>query len=191
MRKEDSDVRLSDLITYLRGEVRDRDHRELPHGRAKLHRQSSTSSATEDDQHVQICVRGEQYRGKKVQKYMVVEAGKSQEISISKGKLFDVNCAARSHARAVLDSYSNAPVVAVYLKDDIYESIRRSRLSDRESWRSFIRTAPSADRDYLYSIQIALERHLNCWKENNEEMSRIVFIYNTRSEECFLYDLDL
>ena len=75
IRKEDSDVRLSDLISYFRGEIRDRDQRELPHGRARLHRQSSTSSATEEDQKVQICVRGEQYRGKKVQKYMVVEAG--------------------------------------------------------------------------------------------------------------------
>ena len=83
IRKEDSDVRLSDLITYLRGEVRDRDQRELPHGRARLHRQSSTSSATEEDQNVRICVRGEQYRGKKIQKYLVVEAGKSQSIRLS------------------------------------------------------------------------------------------------------------
>ena len=100
-------------------------------------------------------------------------------------------CAARNHARAVLDSYSTAPIVAVYLKDDMFESIRRSRLSDRESWRSFIRTVPSTDRDYLHSIQIVLERHHTSWKENNEEMSRVAFIYNTRSEECFIYDLTL
>ena len=75
IRKEDTDVRISELISYFRGEVRDRDHRDLPQGRARLHRQSSTTDAAEDDQKVQICMRGDQHRGKKIQKYMVVEAG--------------------------------------------------------------------------------------------------------------------
>ena len=75
IRKEDTDVRISDLISYFRGEVRERDHRELPQGRARLHRQSSTADGAEDDQNVRICMHGDQYRGKKIQKYMVVEAG--------------------------------------------------------------------------------------------------------------------
>lgn len=192
IRKEDSDVRLSDLISYFRGEIRDRDQRELPHDRVRLHRQSSAAGVSEEDQNVRICVRGEQYRGKKIQKYMVAEAGELQERNSFFGIHVEIGYAARNHTRAVLNSYSTAPIIAVYLKDDMFESIRRSRLSDRESWRSFIRTAPSADRDYLHSIHIMLEGHLKRWKENNEDMSqRMVSMYNTRSEECFIYDLSL
>ena len=192
IRKEDADIRISDLISYFRGEIRERDQRELPQGRARLHRQSSTADAAEDDQKVQICMRGDQHRGKKIQKYMVVEAGISPKQKRHFPLRTDVDDVARNQTRAVLNSYSAAPIVAVYLKDDMFEAVRRSRLSDRESWRSFIRTAPSVERDYLHSVQIMLDGHHKRWKENSENMSQqMVSIYNTRSDECFIYDLSL
>ena len=74
VRREDTDVRISDLLSYFRGEIRDRDQRELPQGRAKLQRQGSTAEAIDDDQNVKVCVRDQQ-RGRKFQKWMVVETG--------------------------------------------------------------------------------------------------------------------
>ncbi len=72
-RKVDTDVRSSELISYLRQEMRDRDHREGTNERARLLRQPSHPEV-ERKSNVQVLMA--QHRSKKSNKWNVVEAGK-------------------------------------------------------------------------------------------------------------------
>lgn len=75
-RKVDTDVRSSELISYLRQEIRDRDHREGTNERARLLRQPSQPESAQAERKSNVQVLMAQHRSKKSNKWNVVEAGK-------------------------------------------------------------------------------------------------------------------
>ncbi|KAF2457267.1 anticodon binding domain of tRNAs-domain-containing protein [Lineolata rhizophorae] len=185
LRKEDTDLRSSDLISYLRAEIRERDHREGVQARS-LQRlmfgvghggvaEGGSSGGGEHKNSVQVLVA--QHRSKKSNKWSVVES-------------------AQARARALLESYAACPIAAVETRDDLMDGIKATRLSDPDSWRKVVQSAPLADRAYLQQLHDLLLRYAAKWKEEEnmsavEEGGGMAFVYNFRSGSCFLYDLSL
>ena len=74
--------------------------------------------------------------------------------------------------------------MAVEIKDDTFERIRETRLSDIESWKKLIQHTPADDRAYLRNLQSCLQDTVTERPGNNR-----AFIYNFRSKSCIYYDL--
>ncbi|KAJ9657622.1 eukaryotic translation initiation factor 2-alpha kinase [Coniosporium apollinis] len=173
-RKVDTDVRSSELISYLRQEIRDRDHREGTNERARLLRQPSQPEAAQAERKSNVQVLMAQHRSKKSNKWNVVEA-------------------AQSRARELLNSYQSSPIAAIETRDEIMDMIRETRLSDPDSWRAVIQRAPLAERQYLQDVHNMLIRYASDWREKEGAIneSRMAFVYNFRTGGVMLYDLGL
>ena len=80
-RKDETEVRIPELASYLRGEVRERDRLEGKTPKALMPRQASQQDASNSESQVDIKVLMSQTRVKKVNRKIVVEEGKYQHIS--------------------------------------------------------------------------------------------------------------
>lgn len=79
----------------------------------------------------------------------------------------------------------NVPIVAVEIKDDVFDGIRDTRLGDADSWKKFIQHCPAGERGYLQDLQDML-------KSKAAEAAaayRSAFLYNFRTGSCMWYDL--
>lgn len=188
---EETDVTHSNLVTYLRTELRERRARDFNNARMpRLLRHESSHAEGQSGSMVgqgkannSVQVLMAQHRSKKSNKWAVVEA-------------------AQARAREVLSSYNNAPILAVETRDEVLDKMRETRLGDPESWRKLIQTAPLNERQYLGQILDVLEDWLKAWKKamqgdyaggdgDGTETWRMAFVYNFRSGACILYDLGL
>lgn len=82
-------------------------------------------------------------------------------------------------------SFLDGPIAAIEVKDDIFDGIRDTRLSDPDSWRRFIQSAPLAERAYLGQVHGMLTEMAS----DPQLGARNAFIYNFRTRACVLYDL--
>lgn len=167
-RKDETEVRVSELAVHLRTEVRDRDRQEGRAPKASLLRHSSQqdSAAPDKDREVDIKVLSSQNKGKKVNRKTIVEE-------------------AQAHKRAYLQACSDSPIVAIETKDEIFEGIIETRLSDPDSWKEFIQGAPPGERQYLGQLQNMLK---NMQKDATPSNSNAI-IYNFRTKACIAYHL--
>ena len=68
------------------------------------------------------------------------------------------------------------------MKDDTFQGLRNTRLSDGESWRNYIQHAPLAERQYLGQVHEELQKMRG-------GSTRNAWIYNFRTRGCIYYDL--
>lgn len=99
--------------------------------------------------------------------------------------------AALSRSREVVEQALNGPIAAIDTRDDVLESIRDTRLSDPDSWRTVIQNAPPSERKYLTQVHellsdLANESHMG--GDSNDSYTN-AFIYNYRTGSCLYYDL--
>ena len=167
-KKEESDVRSAELISYLRNEIRERDQREGAKERSKiLHAAaSSESSAAEKKGNVHVLVAS--YKSKKSSKWRIVES-------------------AHARVQELLDGLVDAPVASIETRDEVIDKISETRLSDPDSWRRVIQDVNLSDRNYLQEIHGLIQQ----FKIQYGETSRNCFIYNFRTGHCVYYDLNL
>lgn len=83
------------------------------------------------------------------------------------------------------------PIAAIDTRDEVLETIRDTRLSDPDSWRTIIQNAPLTERKYLTQVHellmdFANERHTNGDAAGTYSNA---FIYNYRTGSCIYYDL--
>ncbi|KAF2425819.1 Serine/threonine-protein kinase [Tothia fuscella] len=168
--RTDSDIKSENLISHLRSEIRERDHREGVAERNRLMDRRPISSSEEKRQNVQVLI--SQHRSKKSNKWNMVEA-------------------AQTRAQELLADYSSAPIAAVETRDEILDLIHGVHLSDAEGWRRIIQGVSLADRQYIGQIQELLGKHKSEWVDNGEGKSKVAFIYNFRTGHVVLYDLTL
>ncbi|KAI9677478.1 MAG: hypothetical protein M1817_006432 [Caeruleum heppii] len=166
--KEDSDIRSSELLGWLRSEIRARDHREGTHERAKLLRHQSQPEATQAvmEGEPKVRVLFSQHKGKKNNRRNVIEA-------------------AQTRTQELVHSFLDGPVAAIEVKDDVLDAIRDTSLGDPDSWRRVIRSVPAADGKYLsqvHELMCDLAREM-------KGVTRNSFIYNFRTGACVYYDL--
>lgn len=90
----------------------------------------------------------------------------------------------------VAEKARNAPIAAIDTRDDVLDSIRGTRLSDPDSWRSAIQKAPLTERKYLGQVYDLLSdlASENRASDSAESYSN-AFIYNYRTGSCVYYDL--
>lgn len=190
--KEEQDVRSSDLISHLRSEIRERDRLEgRPPERTKLLRQpsqlDSTSLPSDRDPNVQVLL--SQNKSKKTNRRNVVEDGKPPHpthITQPPTLLTPPSPPpAQSRTQDLVRTFLDGPIAAIDLKDDIFDRIRHTRLSDPDSWRRFIQSAPVAERAYLGQVHSMLAEMAG----ESQGGARNAFVYNFRTRACVYYDL--
>lgn len=95
------------------------------------------------------------------------------------------------HAREVADKALNGPVAAIDTRDDVLDAIRDTRLSDPDSWRTVIQSAPLTERKYLSQVHELMNDLANESRDANDgkESYTNAFIYNYRTGSCIYYDL--
>ena len=183
-RKEEIEVRLSDLTGHLRGELRERDRLEGRTPRASIPHQSSQQDVNgpETDREVDIKVLMSQNKGKKVNRKTIVEEGEPPTTLLSLNAL---TTSAQQHRAEYLQSCADSPIVAIETKDDIFEGIVDTRLSDPESWKRFIQSAAPGERQYLGQLQNLLK---SMAKESGPGTTTAI-VYNFRTKACISYNL--
>lgn len=176
--KQDVDIKSENLISHIRAELRDREHREGIAERNKLLQRLPSvqeSGGGGDQRRNEVHVLIAQHRSKKSNKWSIVEA-------------------AQTRAQSLLADYSNAPVAAIETRDEVMDVIRGTRLGDAESWRRAIQSVPVGDRQYLQQVQELLERFRRNWEGKDvesEERPRVAMVFNFRTGGILLYDLGL
>ncbi|KAI4663678.1 uncharacterized protein J4E78_004094 [Alternaria triticimaculans] len=176
-KKEDTDLRSTDLLNYLRNELRDREEREGSAARL-IKAPPPTSSNTSNASKANVDVLIAQHRSKKSNKWSIVEA-------------------AQSRSADLLSAFQSAPIAAIESKEEVMNLLKETRLSDPDSWRYFIQKMPLAERKYLQELHDLLLGYRAKWIENKGEGGNNgegavgkAFVYNFRTGGCLLYDLE-
>ena len=181
LRNEHTDIRSSELISFLRAEIRDRDYREATSSRSRppplLPRLPSHPETTSSDKKTNVQVLTALHKGKKASKWNVVEA-------------------AQQRTAELIQSFHDNPILSIETKDEHMDLIRETRLSDPDSWRKAVQSVPIADRPYLQHVHDLLGNYATRWREDVAAGAvgveqRKVFVYNFRSGGILDYDLGL
>jgi len=175
--KQDSDIKSENLVSHLRSELRDREHREGMAERSRILQRlpSAHDSSNNDHRRNEVQVLIAQHRSKKSSKWAIVEA-------------------AQSRAQVLFADYSSAPIAAIEMRDEVLDIIRATRLGDPESWRRGIQSLPVAEREYLQQVQGVLEQYRKDWQDKDtesEDRPRVALVFNFRTGGILLYDLGL
>jgi translation initiation factor 2-alpha kinase 4 len=175
-KKEDTDLRTSDLFGYLRNEMRDREAREGSAAQ-RLTKALATPPSSSSDVRSNVDVLMSHHRSKKTSKWSIVEA-------------------AQARSAELLSLFKGAPIVAIETKDETMNLIRETRLGDPDGWRKAIQSVPMNERQYLHELHDVLLRYGARWRESIAEGSTRsaeggkAFVYNFRTGGCLLYDLE-
>ncbi|KAL2068186.1 hypothetical protein VTL71DRAFT_16284 [Oculimacula yallundae] len=164
-RKDDTDLPLTQLISWLTAEIRERDQKNGTHHRTRLQRHSSQADApSEHEQDVRVLVAGT--KSKKSNRRNIVEQ-------------------AQARAGSLVHEFLDGPIAAIETTDQVMELIRGTRLSDPESWRQVMHAVQTAERRYLGEVHDLM----TTLAFQNKEITRNSFIYNFRTGKCIYYDL--
>ena len=160
---EETELRQSELLSWLRSEIRERDRAEARLTKSKHPHQGSRheqSGGHEPD----IAVLVAQNKSKKTNRRNVVDD-------------------AQARTQEAAEAFKNCAIKAVEMKDELFEGLRGTRLGDSESWKRYIQNAPVSERSYLAELQQML-------LEAAKGKSEALWLYNFRSKSCFLYLLN-
>ncbi|KAI9718986.1 MAG: hypothetical protein M1828_006362 [Chrysothrix sp. TS-e1954] len=185
--KEDYDLKTTDLISHLRSELRERDHRLGLKGSSHTKQAApgapipSLNSSNPQGHtlgsimpvHVLPSVRDRDSKGnsnRRPPKYKAVEK-------------------ARDVARGLAQSFLDIPIASISCRDEIVDAIvKQTRISDgdswRESWKRLANDAFPGERQYVSDIQRRLESMRSQYPD-----AKSCWIYNDKTYKCALYDL--
>lgn len=168
-KKEDFDIATTDLVPWLRSEIRERSNREgnadsLKPQRMSIHQETNSGNSSSRDVDVRIVV--PLHRAKKTNRRNIIDA-------------------AQNRSQELLKTFLDGPIAAIDTTDDILDAMRDTRLSDVDSWRNLIQNAPLNERKYLQQVHELLQDLANEAKGGN----RNAFIFNYRTRACIYYDL--
>jgi translation initiation factor 2-alpha kinase 4 len=190
IKKEEFEVRNSELVGWLRAEIRARNQREPGLEHPKLLRnpsQPDTGGSTNDRTNdVRILV--PQHRSKKTNRRNIIDSGKLRSDTFI-ASTADISALLRS--RELIDGALNGPIAAIDTRDDVLDAIRDTRLCDPDSWRTVIQNAPLTERKYLGQVHELLRDLANEYRDakDGKETYSNAFIYNFRTGSCIYYDL--
>ncbi|QPG97183.1 hypothetical protein C2857_005922 [Epichloe festucae Fl1] len=166
----DVDLPLSQLMAWLRPELKERDARAF----SKL--RGSTSQASEStgphqneiqqEQDVKVLVAGT--KSKKFNRRQVVDQ-------------------AQLSAANLVRSFLDGPILAIETTDQVIDLLRETSLSDHDSWKKMEHAVTMNERKYVRELHVQLDT----WRSSYERKgkSKHAFIYNFRTGTCVYYDL--
>lgn len=165
----DAEVPSTQLLTWLRAELRERDRH--------LHlRQVETSSGVSALEKGNMPSNPEQK--------VVVLVGNTKSKKFNRRIVMDQ---AQANAGSLVQNFLDGPIVAVEVSDAIMDSIDKTALSDAESWRKAEQSVNMAERKYMGEIHDMLLTWRHVWETKSG--SRHAFVYNFRTTKCIYYDL--
>jgi translation initiation factor 2-alpha kinase 4 len=166
----DADIPMTQLLSWLRAEIRERDHRDGNHDRARLNRHPSQNTdvngTNTHEQEVRVLVA--QTKSKKSNRATMVES-------------------AQARAASLVHSFLDGPILAIETTDHVMDLIRETRLSDADSWRKVSHAVPTSERRYIGEIHDAMKTIAH----ENKDVTRNAFFYNFRTGACVYYDMGL
>ncbi|KAK0663605.1 eIF-2-alpha kinase GCN2 [Lasiodiplodia hormozganensis] len=209
VRKEDTDLRSSELLSYLRQEMRERDHREgraaarlncsrlLGAGASNGHEGHSTHGGSTDGGGAPVS--GGRSSNKPSGGVGAGGTGNTNNVQVlmaqhrsKKSNKWSIVEAAQARTRELLASYADGPIAAIETKDEILDMVRETRLSEPDSWRRVIQSVPLAERQYLQEVHAMLEEYRRKWEADGKATEgRAAFVYNFRTGGVVMYDLGL
>lgn len=166
----DVDLPLSQLISWLRPELKERDSRAVSRlrGSASYGSETTVTHGTEPnpEQDVKILVAGT--KSKKFNRRQVVEQ-------------------AQVNAASLVRSFLDGPILAIETTDQVMDLIEETSLSDHDSWKKVEHAVTMTERIYIRELHGQLES----WRSGHERRikSKNAFIYNFRTGTCVYYDL--
>ncbi|KAK6834679.1 serine/threonine-protein kinase gcn2 [Apiospora arundinis] len=170
----DVDMPTSQLMGWLRGEMRDRERSRVIRPAHAASNSNNNTAAVEDgfpvntEQEVAVLVANT--KSKKFNRLAVVEQAQA--------------CMAKIHWNSL-----EGPVVAVETSDTVLELIRKTSLSDADSWRKAEQLVNMAERKYLREIHDLLMSWRTEWQTKNGTRTRDAGVYNFRTMNGIYYDL--
>jgi translation initiation factor 2-alpha kinase 4 len=169
---DDVDMVAGQVVSWLRGQIRERDHREGHHLPSKMARRGSHSDGT-----------------------LTLTPHPKQQVTIlqpgTKGRknitLRDIihNNAQKAAAVLVQDFLKDGPILAIETTDNVFSKIRETPLSNPEKWKQL--EQESGEKRYIQQIHDHLKAYQN--SHNTKNRSRDVFVFNSRSGSIFHYDV--
>lgn len=168
-RKEipDTDLPSTQVIAWVKAEIREKDQREGTNQRARIQHHTSqqdASGVSDHEQEVRVLIAGT--KSKKSNRRNIIEQ-------------------AQGRAATLVQSFLDGPVAAIETTDQVMDLIRQTRLSDAESWRKVTHAVPTAERRYIGEIHDLMAT----MSQQNKDITRNSFIYNFRTGMCIYYDL--
>ncbi|RMJ12849.1 hypothetical protein CDV36_007490 [Fusarium kuroshium] len=163
----DVDIPSTQLLSWLRGEIRERDARSVVKLRGNSSQAEPSGSGDKDpEQEVRVLIA--QTRSKKFNRRTVVEQ-------------------AQVSASSVVRSFLDGPILAIETTDQVMDLIRETCLSEPESWRQVEHAVTTSEKKYIREIH----DQLDTWRYKFEKKNgtRHSFLYNFRSGNCIYYDL--
>ncbi|KAL6713136.1 eukaryotic translation initiation factor 2-alpha kinase [Lecanora helva] len=169
-RDDEVELKVPELVPYIRSEIRERDRNQERGSKISLPRLTSQPESTipSNDRDADVQILMSQNKGKKVNRKTIVEEAKTQR-------------------RAYLQGCADSPIVAIETKDDTFDGIAETRLSDPESWRKFIQSAAPGERQYLGQLQNMLKGMAK--EATTQEGGNTAIVYNFRTKACISYNL--
>jgi translation initiation factor 2-alpha kinase 4 len=171
-----------------RNEIRDRDRKEDRIMKAPMLRQASQPESTmlSKDRDIDIKVLMSQNKGKKVNRKTIIEEGTTSPFHHNPPKTLPLtNPTAQLHRQEFFQRCADSPIVAIETKDEVFEGINDTRLSDPDSWKRFIQNAAPGERQYLGQLQTMLKGMARESAGGNGN----AIVYNFRTKACVLYYL--
>jgi translation initiation factor 2-alpha kinase 4 len=168
-RKDDYDLRQSDLVSFLKSELTERDRKALPMERhllpARLPRHSSSNEVprTSDEAGQDVRILISDRKGRKISRNTIIDA-------------------AQRTASDSANAFVRCPIAAVDLREDVLDNIKMTSFHDTEGWKRLIQGAPAPDRKYIQEVQELINEIAN-------EGEKMCVIYNFRTGGCVFYYL--
>ncbi|KAM0561886.1 hypothetical protein ACHAPJ_003057 [Fusarium lateritium] len=162
----DADIPTTQLLSWLRTEIRERDSRTVVKLRGNSSAEASGSGDKESEQEVRVLVA--QTRSKKFNRRTVVEQ-------------------AQVSASSLVRSFLEGPVLAIETTDQVMDLMRETCLSETEGWRQVEQSVTTTEKKYIREIHDQLDTWRYKYQKKNG--SRHAFLYNFRSGNCVYYDL--
>lgn len=163
----DVDIPTTQLLNWLRSEIRERDSRAVVKLRGN-NPQTETSSYEEKSREQDVKVLIAQTRSKKFNRRTVVE---------------QAHVSTADHVQTFLEG----PILAIETTDEVMDLIRKTCLSEPETWRNVEHEVKTSEKKYIQEIHDQLNTWR--WKYESNEATRHSFLYNFRSMNCIYYDL--
>lgn len=163
----DTDIPSSQLLAWLRTEIREKNQRDGVNQRVKLPRSSSQpdqSGLADREQDVRVLIAGT--KSKKSNRRNIVEQ-------------------AQGRAATLVQSFLDGPIAAIETTDHVMDLIRETKLSDPETWRRVTHEVSTAEKRYIGEVHDLI----STFAHQSKDTTRHAFIYNFRTGMCIHYDL--
>ena len=191
-RNDEIELKTSEVASHIRGEIRERDRMEERTSKTPLPRHSSQSETNIPigERDIDIKILMSENKGKKINRKTIVGEGETLPMRqrLNSGALWSNadKISAQRHRHLFLQNCADTPIIAVEIKDEIFDGIGETHLSDPESWRKFVQSTAPGERQYLGQLQTMLRAMA---KEATPSASGNAIVYNFRTKACILYHL--